>query len=95
MNSLQPYQIDFQGRWTVEQRRIVTEAIMQVELRTNVVAKAGTDQPVQWICQFHDDPAPVFIAHHLRKNVVLHAPTAVALARDIRASGENPKAARK
>lgn len=91
MNPIQPYQIDFQGRWTVVQRCVVTDAIMRVELHKPTGAPVRSEPSVRWICQAHDDPIPLFIAHYLRRSEVLYAPTAEALAEIICELSEDPE----
>lgn len=84
---MSPYQIDFRGEWTLDERRIVTEAIVEVEMQSR--SPGSESRPKRWICQHHPEPELVFFAHHVRRNTVLRATSAEDLAQEIRRWGRD------
>jgi hypothetical protein len=83
-----PYQIDFRGQWSLDQRRLITEAIVEIE--TQRLAPAHRAQAKRWICQQHHQPSTCFFAHHVQRSIVLQATSAQALASKIRRWGCRP-----
>lgn len=84
----QPYQIDFRGQWSLTQRRLVTDAIVEVEMQQ--AAEAIPAHSKHWVCQQHRKPKPRFFAHHIERSIVLQAASAQALAGEIRRWGQDP-----
>ncbi len=85
-----PYQIDFRGPWSLDQRRLVTEAIVEVEMQHPEASNRPDAK--RWVCQQHHRPSPRYFAHHVQRSIVLQAASAPALASKIRQWGHRPNA---